>query len=467
MTETPGGSFRRPAALSIGAAAMGVVTASISIIAHPASAAAADYPSWNDVQHAKADVSAQQAMVNRINGLVGQLQDQATEAGMESEMALEKYHQAQGALDDATAKAASLQKQADEAGKTAKTSSIRAGLLASHLMRSAGTDGSLGLLLEGGDAGAADKLLYQLGTMSQLTAQSRQIYDQAVADRNTAETLTGQAKAAQQERKKAADAAQQALQTAQIAAAAAQAAVTTQQQKQTELTAQLASLKNISVHTAQQYVAGQQAAAAAKAAAEAAAQQREAAAKAAAARKAEQDRQAADAAQAGSAGSGGSGGSGGSNGSGTGGTSAPPPPSAPSGPPTTTAPPSSSIVDTVLNYARAQLGKPYIFDGSGPVGYDCSGLTMEAYAAAGIYIGGHGVVYQYRQAAALGQLVPRSQAQPGDLIFWGTAPNGLYHIGIYLGGGQMIAAPQVGENVKIQAVWGSPIDVVARPSIGH
>jgi cell wall-associated NlpC family hydrolase len=388
-------------------------------------------------------------MVDKISTLVGQLQDQATAAGIRSEQAVEAYNQAQAELDDATQKASELASQADAAQKTAETSTVRAGLLASHLMRTAGTNGSMGLLLQGNDSGAADKLLYQLGTMSQLTEQSKRVYDQAIADRNTAQSLAEQAKAAQQARQKASDAAKQALKNAQDAAAEAQVAVTTPQQKQGELTAQLASLQNTSVEVAAQYVAGQQAIAAAKAAAAAAEKQREAEAAA------ERQRQAAAAAAAQQ------------QQHQTGGGTAAKPPAAPSTPPVTSAPPRTSIVDAAVNYALAQVGKPYIINGAGPAGYDCSGLSMQAYAAAGLYIGGHGVIYQYKYAAAHGQLVSRSNWQRGDLIFWGTAPNGLYHVGIYLGNGQMVAAPQVGENVKIQSVWGAPIDVVARPSIGH
>ena len=127
-------------------------------------------------------------------------------------------------------------------------------------------------------------------------------------------------------------------------------------------------------------------------------------------------------------------------------------------------PPNSNRVQTAISYARAQLGKPYIFYGEGPVGYDCSGLTMKAYAYAGIDIGSHSVNNQWYTAAARGQIVSYSQRQPGDLIFWGDGPGNFYHIGIYIGGGQMIAAPQPGELVKQQAVWGSPYGAVARPS---
>ncbi|MGO4343846.1 C40 family peptidase, partial [Pedococcus sp. 2YAF34] len=58
-------------------------------------------------------------------------------------------------------------------------------------------------------------------------------------------------------------------------------------------------------------------------------------------------------------------------------------------------PPNGNVVQTAINYAKAQLGKPYIFGGEGPGGYDCSGLTMKAYAYAGVYIGSHSVNNQW------------------------------------------------------------------------
>jgi len=106
----------------------------------------------------------------------------------------------------------------------------------------------------------------------------------------------------------------------------------------------------------------------------------------------------------------------------------------------------ASVVDTVLAYARAQIGKPYIFGAEGPGGYDCSGLTMMAFKAAGRAIGGHGVNVQYRLAASKGLLVPRSAAEPGDLLFWGSGD--FSHVAIYSGGGNMIEAPMPGRVVR-------------------
>ncbi|SEA52020.1 C40 family peptidase [Leifsonia sp. 21MFCrub1.1] len=413
--------------LAIGAGVMGAVTASIGIVTP---AQAVDYPSWNDVQQAKNNVANQQAMIDNITTLIGNLQSSVDAARIASEKAAEAYFQAKDALDAATAKAADLEKQAGAAAEKAKTSKMRAGLLASHLAKSGGGDVTTDLMLKGGGSGdAADKLLFQLGTMSKLTEQSKAVYEQATKDKNTADALTAQAKSAKTEREALAAEADKALAAAQSAQAAAQSALATQQQKSTELVAQLATLKNTSTQTEAAYLQGEQVKAqqeAARKAQEAALQQ-------------QQQQQAAAPKPPASSGGGGGGGSA---------------PAAPNG----------NVVQTAISYARAQLGKPYIFGGEGPVGYDCSGLTMKAYAYAGLYIGSHSVNNQYYTAANRGQLVSYSAKQAGDLIFWGSGPGDFYHVGIYIGGGMMIAAPTEGDVVKVQSVWGSPWRLVARPS---
>lgn len=418
-------TYRTGQLLGLGAAAMGVVTASVGVITPPAFAD--DYPSWNDVQQAKANVAQQQALVDKITGLIQGLQRQVDAANVVAEKAAESYFQAKDALAAATKKADDLQKQADAADKKAKTSQMRAGLLASHLARSGGQDPTVNLMLKGADSNAASKLLDQLGTMSKLTEQSQGIYDQAVTDKNEAQALTAQAKVAKTERGKLADAAEAALAKAKAAQAAVQSLLATQQQKSTELVAQLASLQNTSTAVAQQYAVGEQ--------------KKKEAEEAAAAWAAAHPPAAPAAPAAPAPGGGGGGGGGGSVGA-----------------------PNGSVVDNAISYARAQLGKPYIFGGEGPGGYDCSGLTMMAYRYAGVYIGSHSVNNQWYTAASRGQIVSYGNRQPGDLIFWGDGPGDFYHVGIYIGGGMMIAAPTEGDVVKIQSVWGSPWGQVARPS---
>jgi cell wall-associated NlpC family hydrolase len=106
----------------------------------------------------------------------------------------------------------------------------------------------------------------------------------------------------------------------------------------------------------------------------------------------------------------------------------------------------------VLSYAYAQVGKPYRFGGAGPGSYDCSGLTMRAWGAAGVSLSHSAAAQQHS-----GRRVPMSQLQPGDLIFWGSPA---YHVGIYVGGGQIIDAPHTGTVIKVRAIWGSPSSAV-------
>lgn len=109
-------------------------------------------------------------------------------------------------------------------------------------------------------------------------------------------------------------------------------------------------------------------------------------------------------------------------------------------------PSDASVSAKVIAYARAQIGKPYVFGAAGPSSYDCSGLTMAAYAATGRNIGGHGVNVQYQLARAKGLLVSYGAAEPGDLLFYGSGD--FYHVAIYSGGGNMIEAPYPGKAIR-------------------
>src|SRR4029077_16271349 len=87
----------------------------------------------------------------------------------------------------------------------------------------------------------------------------------------------------------------------------------------------------------------------------------------------------------------------------------------------------------------------YVWGGASPSGFDCSGLVMYVYAQLGISLP-HYTVDQWN-ATSPGSL---SAAQPGDLIFF----NGLEHVGIYLGGGQMVDAPHTGAVVRVESIYG-------------
>lgn len=106
-------------------------------------------------------------------------------------------------------------------------------------------------------------------------------------------------------------------------------------------------------------------------------------------------------------------------------------------------PPLSARIQAVIDYACAQLGKPYQWAADGPRSFDCSGLTMQAWAQAGVNLP-HLASAQYSD----GTHISLSQAQPGDLLF----RNGLGHVGIYIGNGLMIHAPHTGDVVRIAPI---------------
>lgn len=115
-------------------------------------------------------------------------------------------------------------------------------------------------------------------------------------------------------------------------------------------------------------------------------------------------------------------------------------------PPTTSGPPAAGA-DAAIAEARRQLGKPYEWGGSGPDTFDCSGLTSWAWRAGGKRLS-HSSRAQYSETSR----VAFSDIQPGDLLFYG---NPIHHVGLYIGDGQMIEAPETGKNVRIASIYRS------------
>lgn len=101
-------------------------------------------------------------------------------------------------------------------------------------------------------------------------------------------------------------------------------------------------------------------------------------------------------------------------------------------------------VATVLAFACSQLGKPYVYGAAGPNAYDCSGFTMASWAQVGVSL-----PHSSRSQAGVGTRVSQGDLRAGDLVF-SFSP--ISHVGIYLGGGRMIAAPSAGDVVKIQSL---------------
>ncbi|MFD6285783.1 NlpC/P60 family protein [Streptomyces sp. NPDC060205] len=113
------------------------------------------------------------------------------------------------------------------------------------------------------------------------------------------------------------------------------------------------------------------------------------------------------------------------------------------GSPSTTAP--NSRAAAAVSYAYGKLGSPYVWGATGPDAFDCSGLMQAAYRSAGISL----PRTTYAQINA-GQRVSRSELQPGDLVFFYS---GISHVGMYVGNGQMVHAPNPSAPVRV-----APID---------
>ncbi len=488
---------RRDTALGVvGAAALGAIAASAG--GPYAFAAGPDGPSWSEVQRAKADERAADSAAARITGQLGELQDRADTAGRRAAIAAERFHRARLVEDDARDRHTALAAEADAAQRVARTSRMRAGLLAASVARGGG---GLDLML---DAPGADDLLHRLAAVAQLSAQSQAVYEQALADEHQAEALGDQADAAAAVLDGRAADAQEALETAQRSAATTADAVTAEHRHEERLLTRLAELHGTSVRVAARYVAALRASAD---------ERREAS-------RGDPSGPAAPAAGIGAPEPGAS-----PSGPSAGGTVAAPgpaaatvrdaparpteaepvtPPAASAAPPPASPPPGSlrpsapassaaprapepveprplprvpvvpvagppntARAASAVAFARDQIGDPYRFGGAGPDAWDCSGLSSAAYASAGLAIGGHSATAQYRLAEAQGRLVPFAQVQTGDLVFYTDDGGDMYHVALASGSGLMIEAPYPGTTVRevpIRRVDRAP--QVARPTAG-
>lgn len=410
---------RRPwgaaAAAIVPAALIFTLVAPISATAEP-SARTPDYPTWQDVQNAKRNQAAKAAEIDRLEGLLVALEAKAVELGKIAQIKAEAYAEARDALAAATQKVDRLQDRADKAQARADESAARAAQIIAQLARTGGGDVTLGLLM--GSASDTDNLLSRLGTMNRVSESSADILARAQFDQKLAQSLTDEASVAESIRSDLADQAETALKDAQKASDEALAQVEEQKKHADTLYAQLASLKNTTAAVEKQYQEGLT----------------------------EQQEETQNNPPPSSGGGGGG-----------------------SGVDPTPDPPVGSIVQQAIAYAKAQLGEPYAFGGAGPSSWDCSGLTMKSYSAAGVYIGTHSVNNQYQLARSQSKLVPVGQIKAGDLLFYspgGSTANGsMYHVTMYIGGGQMIEAPRPGVGVRIVAVrYGDLVPYAARPT---
>jgi peptidoglycan DL-endopeptidase CwlO len=111
--------------------------------------------------------------------------------------------------------------------------------------------------------------------------------------------------------------------------------------------------------------------------------------------------------------------------------------------------PSSGLGGVAVDWAMGQLGKPYEYGGAGPDSFDCSGLTMRAWEAAGVSLS-HGADIQWYESTR----VSVDEVIPGDLLFFGDSVEGIHHVTMYIGDGQMIEASTTGTPIRIRG-WRS------------
>jgi cell wall-associated NlpC family hydrolase len=365
------------------------------------------YPSAAEVAAAKKNVAAKKAMIARIEKIVQDLAVEANKLGRVAQIKGEAFNQAQDAVDAMTAKVTSLQSQADAANAEANKAKAQLGQIAAQMYRDGAGGTSLNLFL---NAGKADDLLYQLGAQEKVAQQSDTIYNRSMAKQKFAQALTDELAGAKAELATKAAAAKGLFVEAQTAANAVQAKVDANNKLNKTFYAQLAVLQNTSAELERQRAEGL----------------------------------AAEARQ-------------------NAGTSKPVAPEL-----YAVGDADSAKVQIALDFAKANLGERYVLGGMGPDIWDCSGITKAAYAAAGIYIGTHSATNQFNTMASARKLVPLSQAQVGDLMWYSqdSAFNGdKYHVVIYLGGDMMLEAPNPARTVRIVPLrYGELFPYAGRPS---
>lgn len=104
-------------------------------------------------------------------------------------------------------------------------------------------------------------------------------------------------------------------------------------------------------------------------------------------------------------------------------------------------------IEKVLEFAKSLKGTPYVYGGSTPSGFDCSGFTMYCYGKAGVSLS-HNAQAQFYQTKS----VSTKSMKPGDLVFFGWGTGSINHVGIYVGDGKYIHSPHTGASVRIESL---------------
>jgi cell wall-associated NlpC family hydrolase len=400
-----------------GAGAVLAVVAVLLTGLQPASPAQARpvYPSADDVQRAKRHAAQALTDVKQIQAALDASAARVEAADLTLSQAAEDYDAAKVELENARRAAAVATAAARRAGQRLDGAERQVGLLASQAYRGGGPIASLDVLLS---PAGPDQVLERATMMRTVAAGQQRTVHRMDEARVVATTLDRQATHAVQVQNAAAQRLRAAQQAAQRKADAARAALAEQNAVRNVLVTKLAKARRttIAVEQARQHGLAVEA------------QRRREEAQ----REAER-RAAAERANSGSGGSG--------NGS-SDSRPAPDPGGSSSG--------TAGGGAVAVGWARRQAGLPYRWAADGPDSYDCSGLTMKAWAQAGVSLP-HSSRMQYGQT----EHVSYAFLRKGDLIFYATDPSNpstIHHVTIYAGGGMMVEAPYTGAYVRVVPV---------------
>ena len=367
-----------------------------------------NYPSAAEVAAAKANVQEKAKMVERIEGILETLQEEADALEVVALQKNELYNQAVEEVAQMAAKVDSLEAQVAASALEAENAKAQLGQIVGKLYRDqASGNTSLELFFNPDNA---EDLLYQLTMQDLLAQRTGAIYDAAIQKQAQAEALAAELDTARAELQVREDQAKELYEQAQAAADAVIAKVNESERQRANMMSQLATLKDTAADLERQRIEGLEA------------ERRQNLVK-----------------------------------------------TAPTAPELyTVGNPDYSKVETAIAFASEQLGERYVLGGAGPNVWDCSGITMKSYAAAGVYIGWHSATAQYNIMASKQKLVPFQDIQRGDLIWWSkeTAFSGdKYHVAIYMGDGMMLEAPNPARTVRIVPVrYGEIWPYAGRPT---
>ncbi len=367
-----------------------------------------DYPSAAEVAAAKRSVTEKKKMITRIEGILNTLESEAREL---EAIALEKSEQYMRALkraDDMREKVRSLQDQAKASANRAETARVQLGQLVAQMFRDrSANDITLELFF---NPESAEDLLFEMSMQEIVAQRTESIYQSALDQQAQAQALELELEEAKKQLEVVEAEAKKLFDEAQAAADAVIKKVKATERERATMMSQLASLQDNAEDLERQRREGLEA------------ERRQNAIK-----------------------------------------------TAPTAPELyTVGPPNKELVEIAINFAREQLGERYVLGGAGPNVWDCSGITMKSYAAAGVYIGWHSATAQYNVLAAQKKLVPFQDAQRGDLIWWSQEEafsGDKYHVAIYLGDGMMLEAPNPARTVRIVPVrYGELWPYAGRPT---